>query len=189
LARCPYIKENGDGGQAWVQRCFLSSNEAQVVGWRQVRQVGPQGPELVWACPECALALGVVAKLVEDGYEAALVILLRHGGIMSTRDFSLERWPDMSTGGKGWNMAATGLLGRLVKLALVECVFARKTKAKRRRLQGYRITRAGQLALQAGRYDVPPKAQKERTVRRAKNRRRFKKRPAGERPRFEMVYA
>lgn len=173
-AICPYRAEK-EVGQPWVQRSFFTAGDAERVGWRLVSQLGPQGPQIVWACPECALELGVIAKL-ELGYRSALVILDSHGGIMSTLAFSETRWPKRSTMGKGWNMAATGLLGRLAKLALIEREKEpmrdaggklKKNKAGRlrERVQGYRITRAGQQALKVGRYDVPKEVQKERAAR------------------------
>lgn len=199
-AICPYRAEK-EVGQPWVQRSFFTAGDAQRVGWRLVSQLGPQGPQVVWACPECALELGVIARL-EGGYRSALTILETHDGIMSTLAFSETRWPERAMVGKGWNMAATGLLGRLVKLALVECVYApkldRKGTIKRsiiKRLQGYSITYAGRNALQDGRYDVPKEVQKERAARWAESRRLAERRRGAEversqgRPGFTMVYA
>lgn len=199
-AICPCRAEK-EVGQPWVQRSFFTASDAERVGWRLVSQLGPRGPQVVWACPECALELGVIATL-EGGYRSALTILETHDGIMSTLAFSETRWPERATVGKGWNRAATGLLGQLVKLALAECVYAPKLDSKGKikrpiikRLQGYSITYAGRKALRDGRYDVPKEVQKERAARWAEQRRVAERRWGAEsersqgRPRFEMVYA
>ena len=158
LCRFRFTKE-GPTPQEWLQRSWLDTSTAEKVGWRPVTQMGPRGPEMVWACPNCALELGVVAKL-SVGFRAALDVLARHEGVMSSVDFSETHWPDRSTFGRGWNLPVTYLMGRLAARGLIRPVFIPKTNKKGKklatlRLQGYRITHAGQQALTNGCYDVP----------------------------------
>jgi hypothetical protein len=192
-AICPYRTEN-EVGQPWVQRSFMTADFAKKIGWRLVIYLSPQGTQVVWACPECALELGVIAKL-EGGYRSALTILDNHGGVMSTRTFSETRWPERPTIGRGWNMGITYLMGRLAKRRLVDRMYGPKRDKDGGRVVGqqfigYKISRAGQQALKYARYDVPLNLIKSKHL--AKSRWEpsiEEKEPDQGHPRFKMVYA
>lgn len=172
---------DGCGAFCWLKKLdderqmimpIYEEGERADEGWRKVPQdhekAGLFRPDThgnIWACPKCALSLGLVAVLT-PGFRRALEVLHDKKGVMLPSELAERLWPASpfwhvsykcgqqgATRGSALWRSAGGLLGKLVKRGLAQVVY--KKEGSGVRLRGYEITSSGDLALLRGYYDVP----------------------------------